>query len=209
MPTVRPFGDCAFLLQWASVGYSESTSARALAISAHLRSLGVFTEVIPGYDSVMVGYDPLRMSLTDAGQRISAAIPDAPDTAPPGTHHTVTVDYSGPDLDALAEHAGLSRDEVVHIHSREPYRVCMIGFIPGFAFLSAVDPCLRHPRHASPRAHVPAGSVGIAGWQTGIYGLDSPGGWQILGCTDSVMFAPDRAAPFLLNAGDTVQFVPA
>ena len=83
-----------------------------------------------------------------------------------------------------------------------------MGFIPGFTFLSEVDPVLHHPRHATPRAMVPAGSVGIANWQTGIYGLESPGGWQIIGRTDLAMFDPNRDEPFLVTAGDRIRFVP-
>jgi len=209
LPTVRAFGDRAFLLQWPTVGYSEAASAHALSVSHHLRGLGVFTDVIPGYDSVLVGYDPLRMDLLAAKMRLETELPIVPRTFTLGMQHDISVDYSGPDLDAICQSSGLSRDEVVHLHAAEPYRVCMIGFIPGFAFLSAIAQPLRHSRHATPRAHVPAGSIGIAGWQTGIYGLDSPGGWQIIGQTDSVMFDPDREHPFLFSAGDTVRFIPS
>ncbi len=105
--------------------------------------------------------------------------------------------------------SGLSEADIIAAHSGVTYRVCMMGFIPGFAFLSEAPKSLHHPRHAEPRLSVPAGSVGIAGWQTGIYGLESPGGWQIIGRTSLRMFDKDREAPFLLSAGDTIRFVPA
>jgi inhibitor of KinA len=84
-----------------------------------------------------------------------------------------------------------------------------MGFIPGFCFLSEIPSSLKHPRHKSPRSFVPAGSVGIAGWQTGIYGLDSPGGWQIIGRTPHKMFDKNREKPFLLRAGDKIKFIPS
>ena len=108
----------------------------------------------------------------------------------------------------MAKACGLTPEEVIARHCGRDYLVCMMGFIPGFAFLSETDTALHIARRTDPRAHVPTGSVGLAGWQTGIYGLESPGGWQIIGRTSSVMFDPQRETPFLLNAGDWIRFVP-
>ena len=108
----------------------------------------------------------------------------------------------------IRDSAKLSIDEVIAQHSAQTYRVCMMGFIPGFTFLSPAPKALHHSRLATPRAKVAAGSVGIANWQTGIYGLESPGGWQIIGRTPLSIFDAKRGPAFLLNAGDRVRFIP-
>jgi len=117
-------------------------------------------------------------------------------------------DEYGPDMEAIKSVSQLSQADVIKLHSQQLYDVCMMGFIPGFAFLSEAPAELHHARHATPRQNVPAGSVGIAGWQTGIYGLDSPGGWQIIGRTPLKLFDKSRNDPFLVKAGDQIQFVP-
>ena len=113
----------------------------------------------------------------------------------------------GPDLNAVAGHAGCSEQEVIARHTQRTYRVYMLGFVPGFAYMGRVDPAIAAPRHRVPRERVPAGSVGIAGGQTGVYPVDSPGGWQLIGRTATVMFDANRAAPSLLAPGDLVRFV--
>ena len=123
----------------------------------------------------------------------------------------IPVNYGGeygPDLDAVATFAGCSVDEVIKRHSSRTYRVYMLGFVPGFAYMGRVDPSLAAPRHRVPRERVPAGSVGIAGLQTGVYPVESPGGWQLIGHTTTVMFDANRDQPSLLAAGDLVRFVP-
>ena len=111
-------------------------------------------------------------------------------------------------MERICSASKLSVDDVIKKHSGETYRVCMMGFIPGFTFLSPAPKALHHPRLETPRAKVPAGSIGIANWQTGIYGLQSPGGWQIIGQTPLSIFNANRETPFLLNAGDRVRFIP-
>ena len=115
---------------------------------------------------------------------------------------------NGPDIETISAASKLTIDDVIAKHSQREYRVCMMGFIPGFTFLSPAPTELHHPRLATPRAKVPAGSIGIANWQTGIYGLESPGGWQIIGRTPLSIFDGKRDTPFLLNAGDRVRFMP-
>ncbi len=112
-----------------------------------------------------------------------------------------------PDLDAVAQRAGLAPDEVAARHCAGDYRVGMIGFAPGFPYLLGLDPVLATPRHATPRVRVPAGSVGIAGRQTGIYPGDSPGGWQLVGRTPMSLFDPRRDPPSLLQPGQRVRLV--
>jgi KipI family sensor histidine kinase inhibitor len=112
----------------------------------------------------------------------------------------------GPDLASVASFAGMPEDEVVRVHSRATYRVFMLGFVPGFAYLGLVDERIAMPRQSTPRVRVPRGSVGIAGVQTGIYPAETPGGWQLIGRTPARPFDPARSEPFLMKAGDAVQF---
>lgn len=114
----------------------------------------------------------------------------------------------GPDLEEVARYHGLTRDEVIQIHSRGVYTVYMIGFAPGFPFLGGLSERIATPRRATPRMVIPAGSVGIAGRQTGVYPLETPGGWQLIGRTPIALFRPERTPPSLLKAGDTVRFRP-
>jgi len=210
-PSVQPFGDRAILIEWSVAGYNATANALALALATHLRTLNRFSEIVPAYNSLLVEFDPVRLSLEDAKYLIDREVPLAPTTIPDGKLHDILVHYGGehgPDMGTICESSNLSEADVIALHAETSYRVCMIGFIPGFAFLSEVPSALNHPRHATPRANVPAGSVGIAGWQTGIYGLDSPGGWQIIGRTDLNFFDARRDQPFLVQAGDRIRFVP-
>jgi inhibitor of KinA len=141
------------------------------------------------------------------GDRGSGAHGDAR----PGEHIEIPVRYGGadgPDLASVAEQAGLSPEAVVEIHAETRYRCYMLGFSPGFAYLGPLDPRIATPRLPTPRSRVPAGSVGIAARQTGIYPVDSPGGWQIIGRTDVRTWDPARDPPALLRPGMTVAFVP-
>lgn len=138
-----------------------------------------------------------------------AALPDlAPDLA---TLHEITVSYDGPDLVELATRHGLSVAEVVELHTAPIYDVALIGFSPGFPYLAGLDPRLHTPRRAVPRSRVPSGAVAIGGSHTGIYSVETPGGWHILGTTDTRLFDPTREgeAMFLLRTGDRVRFVAA
>lgn len=134
------------------------------------------------------------------------------DAATRGRTHRIEVRYGGacgPDLDAVAAHAGLQAHEVIHRHCAGEYRVGMLGFAPGFPYLIGMDPALAMPRHTTPRTEVSSGSVGIAGAQTGIYPRSGPGGWQIIGQAKANLFDAGREEPALLQPGDTVHFVDA
>ncbi|MGB6230682.1 MAG: 5-oxoprolinase subunit PxpB, partial [Litorimonas sp.] len=212
-PSIRAYGDHAVLVEWTTDGFDAQVSERVHALAARLRGLDLFAEVMPGYDSLVASFDGARLTLGGARRRVESALSSVADAnaAADGRLVEIPVSYGGadgPDLYAMADRIGLTPEDVVALHSGREYRVCMMGFIPGFAFLSDVDPKLQHPRHATPRAVVPAGSVGIANWQTGIYGLESPGGWQIIGRTDLHMFDAARDRPFLVEAGDRIRFVP-
>jgi KipI family sensor histidine kinase inhibitor len=115
---------------------------------------------------------------------------------------------SGPDLDYVASHNGLTPEEVVQIHASGTYRIYMLGFTPGFPYLGGMDERIATPRLETPRTKISGGSVGIAGAQTGIYPIDSPGGWQIIGRTPLALYDPQREEPILLQAGESIRFVP-
>jgi inhibitor of KinA len=120
--------------------------------------------------------------------------------------HTIPVIYDGEDLAFVAEFNNLTAEEVIKIHTKPLYRVYMMGFLPGFAYFGGMDSRISTPRKTSPRSIVKAGSVGIAGNQTGIYPLESPGGWQLIGTTDLELFTPNQASPTLLKVGDFIKF---
>ena len=159
----------------------------------------------PGVVESVPGWSTLLLRTTDG----SAPVLPEPATlsAPDPRSVEIPVRYDGPDLADVARRTGLSEHEVVTRHTAGAYTVAFLGFAPGFPYLRGLDPALRVPRHASPRTSVPAGSVGVAGEQTGIYPRASPGGWQLLGRTDLVLFDLDRDPPALLSAGDRVRFV--
>jgi inhibitor of KinA len=189
---------------------------RAIVLAARLRSRqarGV-RDVAPGYCTVGVHFDPLQTDLAALERAIAtefAALENL-ETVADRAVIEIPVEYggqSGPDLANVAAHAGCSIEDVIARHSERTYRVYMLGFVPGFAYMGRVEPSIAAPRHRVPRERVPAGSVGIAGMQTGVYPVESPGGWQLIGHTPAVMFDPARAQPSLLQAGDLVRFVPA
>jgi KipI family sensor histidine kinase inhibitor len=189
-------------------------NARVVRLSERLQQLNVpgVRDVVPTYRSAAVHFDPLR---TDVGALVDAinAATRAEETASINTRalHRIPVTYggiSGPDLPEVARFAGLSEEEVVELHSRTKYRVFMLGFVPGFAYMGTVDPRIAAPRRKVPRERVAAGSVGIAGSQTGIYSMETPGGWQLIGSTTLRLFDLERAEPFALKPGDVVEFYP-
>ncbi len=154
------------------------------------------------YDALHTSYDEIAKKLLDACERpthLSGEVAESRD-------HLISVRYDGIDLDAVAAATGLSAGEVIERHSGQAYTVDLLGFVPGFGYLSELDPALRLPRRSEPRPRVTAGSVAIAAAQTAVYPLDTPGGWHIIGRTETVMFDPAREPPALLRAGDTVRF---
>jgi inhibitor of KinA len=187
---------------------------RAIRLASRIRARGArgVRDVAPGYATVGVHFDPLQTDLAALERAIETECASLAtlDEIGARTAIEIPVEYggvNGPDLDSVATQAGCSIDEVVARHSERTYRVYMLGFIPGFAYMGRVDPSIAAPRHRVPREKVPAGSVGIAGLQTGVYPVESPGGWQLIGRTATVMFDPNRPVPSLLAPGDLVRFV--
>lgn len=169
-------------------------------------------DLIPTYRSLLVQYDGTQVSYADMASRLASLQTITTETAEeaPIVVHLPTLyegDY-GPDLGFVAENAGISVDEVVELHSCTDYLVYMMGFTPGFPYLGGMPDKIATPRLATPRATIPAGSVGIAETQTGVYPIDSPGGWRLIGRTPLRLFDVTRVEPSLLDAGDYVRFVP-
>lgn len=208
---LRPAGDAAWFIELPDRLDAE-VNARAIAIARRVEhaALAPVTDVVVGYRSVMVYVEPLANgdpSLARAIEQIALA-PPAPQIDST-VEIIVPVCYGGefgPDLDDVAAFANLRADEVVERHARAEYRVYMIGFVPGFAYMGTVDPAIAAPRRTSPRLRVPAGSVAVANGQTGIYPAETPGGWNIVGRCPIKPYDPARREPFLFRPGDRVRF---
>ena len=216
MPTKKydiiPFGDSAFLVKFTTEGYSEKVTRHIHAVIETLRKHADWEELVPGYNSLLAYFCPAEFQPSQARAAVAKALKaNEKSGALTGKLIEIPVCYGGdhgPDMTNIQKSSGLSVDEIIKLHSAPIYDVCMMGFIPGFTFLSEAPKALHHNRRETPRAVVPAGSVGIAGWQTGIYGLESPGGWQLIGQTPLSIFDSLRDKPFLLKAGDRVKFAP-
>lgn len=188
----------------------RAANARLHALARQLNRVcaaGV-TDVIPGYVSLLIEYDPKRISQSGLKREVAEAVAAADSSESQGALVEVGVVYDGPDLQAVAGSAGMSADEVVKRHSSVTYHAYAAGFTPGFVYLGDVDHAIRHPRLEKPRPVVAAGSVGIADGQTAIYPLDSPGGWNIIGRAAVNVFDPNRRNAALIQAGDRVRFMP-
>lgn len=169
-------------------------------------------DMIPAFCSLLINYDPRVISYEELYDRMKALV-KVEVKAEAGVKRVfeIPVCYGGaygPDIENIAEHAGLSVEEVIKIHSSRDYLIYMLGFLPGFTYLGGLDERIHTPRLANPRLKINAGSVGIGGSQTGIYPLDSPGGWQLMGMTPVKTYDPEREVPILMEAGDYIRFVP-
>ena len=207
---VLPAGDSAWLVELPE-RIDPDVNARAIEIARAVEQSALpFIDVVVGYRSVMVYVDPLAegaAGVPAALEAIAAAPPMAAGAS--GAQLDVPVCYDdpfGPDLADVAAFAHGSIDDVIASHLASEYRVFVVGFVPGFAYMAAVDPRIAAPRRSSPRVRVPAGSVAIAAGQTGIYPAPTPGGWNIIGRCPVRPYDPQRAAPFLLHPGDRVRF---
>lgn len=214
---LEPLGEDAFLLRFGT-GIDAATNARVHACAGVLEQHrpSWLIEIVPAFATLAVQVDLSQLAhdetwrervqawlLAHAEGELSGA------TSAPATVHTLPVRYGGefgPDLDAVARHAGLEPEEVIRRHCAARYQVGMLGFAAGFPYLIGLHESLITPRHATPRTEVMAGSVGIGGEQTGIYPRTGPGGWQIIGRTDARLFDVQREPPALLAAGDVVVF---
>lgn len=212
VPQAALLGDSALLFTFSG-RIDPADNARVHALAAGVAALGLpgIRALVPSYSALAVHFDPLAWDPADL-ERALAAAGEAP-AAPAETRIVeIPVRYGGedgPDLASVAAHCNLSPEEVVRRHAGGTYRVHFLGFAPGFPYLGGLDPALAAPRLDAPRTRVRAGSVGIAGAQTGIYPLDSPGGWRLIGRTPLALFDPGRLEPCLLRPGDLLRFVEA
>lgn len=213
-PSARylPFGDAALLVEFGEA-MSLETNRRVISLNDAILKAGIkgVEELVPTYRSLLIRYDPLETSYEHIVFRVkdlektwecSAGNLDGRKTIVP----VVYGDEYGPDLGHIARVHGLTEEQVIRLHSGREYRVYMIGFVAGFPYLGEVADEIATPRLETPRLKVPAGSVGIAERQTGIYPREAPGGWQIVGRTPLRLFDPQREPPALLKPGDTVEF---
>ena len=207
MPDIEPLGDRALTIR---LGDSMDRALAALArqLASRLRTTPGVLEAVPGYATVTAFYDPAATSYELLAAALTSMTAMTPADQAMGAEHVIPVRYDGPDLDEVARRTGLTPSQVVERHAAGAYTVYLIGFVPGFAYLGDLDPALDLPRRGEPRTRVPAGSVAIAGRQTAVYPLDTPGGWHLIGQTDTSMFDPMADPPAKLAPGDRVRFVP-
>jgi KipI family sensor histidine kinase inhibitor len=211
IPRVAPLGEGAITVTLGE-RIDPQTSARVGSLAHSIGSLALpgVREVVPGYAALTIFFHPFATNLPALERRLlelATSIPAHAGTEV-GQDFSFAVRYDGPDLETVAHHAGMTPDEVVRRHSGRWYHVYLLGFVPGFAYLGELDPSLVIPRRAEPRSRVPAGSVAIGGAQTGVYPLETPGGWHLIGRTNAALFDPARSPPALLQVGDRVRFEP-
>ena len=212
-PVVRLVGDLGLLVEYGdAIDPVINRKVRAMAMVVKEDPPAGIVEVIPTYRSLLILYDPVA---TDPSrlERALASLEERLERIriPPPRIVEIPVCYGGelgPDIGFVADTHSLSVEDVIRIHSEPQYQIYMIGFTPGFPFLGGLPVVLFTPRLETPRTLVPAGSVGIANNQTGMYPIDSPGGWRIIGRTPFRLFDPHRDDPFLYQAGDLIRFQP-
>jgi KipI family sensor histidine kinase inhibitor len=217
--TIEPFGDEAILVTLGD-RIDVAVSARTRRVAAAVTEVGPDVGLGPpvqGYAAVLVPYDIERLGFHDAQRAVEIAIAAADEpsrltsTGQWGRLVEIPTIYggaAGEDLELVAEVSGLSAGQVVELHASTEYEVFILGFSPGFPYMGIVPDAIALPRRPAPRARVPAGTVAIADRQTGIYPVETPGGWNLIGRTELVLWDPFREPPSLLAAGDRVRFVP-
>lgn len=216
-----PLGDSAIVLQFGRAASPEvNQKIRAFVSVLESNPFRGMAELVPAYSTLTIYYNPWVLSECGrhpAFSRVQELLKEM--AGKTGKEEEmqraglvkIPVCYGGrygPDMEEVAQKSGLSPEEVIAVHSAPEYLVYMMGFVPGFPYLGGMDARIATPRKAVPRQKIPAGSVGIAGEQTGIYSLGTPGGWQLIGRTPLKLFNPERESPALLQAGDRIRFVP-
>ncbi|MBP3041159.1 5-oxoprolinase subunit PxpB [Bacillaceae bacterium Marseille-Q3522] len=215
-----PQGDNGVMIE-LEADISDIARQKVFMVTSYLQhhSFAWMIEYIPAFTTVTIFYDPAHVNNLSLGKirpydfvcrQINIALqglkmenPVSPRTV------EIPVCYGGeygPDLGYVAEYNGLSNEEVIHLHTGGSYCVFMIGFAPGFPYMGGMNEAIAAPRRTSPRLAIPAGTVGIAGKQTGVYPIETPGGWQLIGRTPLKLFRPDKERPSLLQAGDSIRF---
>jgi len=208
-----PVGDCALTVEFGrDINEELSGKVRSLALALKKAAIPGVLEWIPTYRSILLCYDPSKITCRRLMALLRRLIQRAGQAVQQGRRvWYIPVCYGGAygeDLDFVALNAGMTPEEVIKMHSGVEYRIYMLGFLPGFAYLGGLDKQIHTPRLKTPRTRIPPGSVGIGGEQTGIYPIASPGGWQLIGRTPVKPYDPNRALPILFEAGDFLKFMP-
>jgi KipI family sensor histidine kinase inhibitor len=210
VPRLLPAGDAALVVEFGEV-IDPGLNARVLALDARAAGLHGVVETVPTYRSLLVHYDPTATdfhTLGDAFVGLSEGLSDAPAEGRLWRIPVVYGDEFGIDLESVAAHHGISTDELIRRHSAPVYRVYMMGFLPGFAYLGGLDPTIAISRRESPRLKTPAGTISIGGIQALVASIEAPSGWHLLGRTPVRNFMAGRDPVFILDAGDRVKFAP-
>lgn len=213
MAKILTSSDCSFCVEFGNeISEQINEQVRAYTMAVEAAGIEGVTELVPTYRSVTVHYKPEIIgwnSLYNKLSKLTESLSSA--EFPPAETIRIPVLYGGeygPDLASLAEAHGLKEEEVIELHTAPDYLIYMMGFLPGFCYLGGLDKKIATPRLKTPRVKIPAGSVGIAGEQTGMYPLESPGGWQLIGMTPLKLYDPQREKPILLEAGSRLKFYP-
>ena len=207
-----PCGDSAVTVEFGN-RIDDQLNGAVHAFASAVEALGhpAIREVVPTYRSATVHYLPHLLEYAALVQLLRPLTETQGGAGPFGAPVEIPVLYGGPwgpDLEEVAAHCGMTPEQVIAAHSARCYRIYMLGFTPGFPYLGGMDPRLATPRRKEPRIRIPAGSVGIAGSQTGVYPIESPGGWQLIGRTPLRLFDLGSDPPILLQAGRSIRFVP-
>jgi 5-oxoprolinase (ATP-hydrolysing) subunit B len=210
-PRILPCGDAALVVQFGEE-IDPGINARVLALDARVaEGLAGVIETVPTYRSLLVHYDPTATDYRTLGEALLGLSRDLPELASTGRLWRIPVVYGGEhgiDLESVAAHHGLSTGELIRRHAAPAYRVYMMGFLPGFAYLGGLDPTIAISRRESPRLKTPAGTISIGGIQALVASLEAPSGWHLLGRTPVRNFMAERDPVFILEAGDQVKFEP-
>jgi len=210
LPRVSPLG-CSALLFEAQEDFGDAAQQRVWHVAEMAKTWPGVCETVPGMNNLMVVFDPDATSAQMLVREVHTAWQSEPRPTTGAKLVELPVIYGGaggPDLAALADHAGLDVDAVVRLHSEALYTVYFLGAHPGFAYLAGLDPQLHAPRRSEPRLQVAAGTVAIGGMQAGVIAQTTPSGWQLIGRTEQSFFDPAAEPPSLLAAGDSVRFRP-
>lgn len=211
-PKIVPLGDSALLVQLGDeIDVKLNQQVHALAALINSSRFEGMVETVPAYATLLVHYDPSICSFVQIKNYLRKKITQVTDTESRKRKRVeIPVRYGGEygiDLESVSHHCQLQMEDVIRIHSQKIYTVFMMGFTPGFPYMGKLDNTIVVPRLEAPRTRVPAGTVAIAGSQTGIYPIDSPGGWQLIGWTPLQLFDPVSESPFLFSPGDEVKFI--
>jgi 5-oxoprolinase (ATP-hydrolysing) subunit B len=209
-PRLLPCGDAALVVQFGGE-IDPALNARVLALDARVAGITGVVETVPTYRSLLVHYDPAVTDFRTLGDALLALCGDLPDEPVEGRLWRIPVVYGGGfgiDLEDVAAHHGITADELIRRHAAPVYRVYMMGFLPGFAYLGGLDPSIAISRRENPRLKTPAGTISIGGIQALVASIEAPSGWHLLGRTPVRNFMPKRDPVFILEAGDRVKFEP-